>query len=189
MTDYNVVRKLGTQLKEPRLATPIRYATVISVQNTAGTVTVRPSNATATDGSQDIVARFLTPVPPGVGTYVRIEVFKGDVVVLGAPGVDDFPATPFAMASGQVTIAAPGAVPGASTTISTGSTTFPTGRFSQAPHVTATVQTTGSVPQVALVSLITTSGFTATLYQIAGVATANVIHWVAVQMDSTTATG
>jgi len=187
--DLNVTRRLASEITPPKIAAPVRYATVISVQNTAGTATVRPSNATATDGSQDIAARFLTPVPPGIGAYVRIEVFRGDVVILGAPGVDDFPAAPFAMASGQVTIAAPGAVPGASTTITTGSTTFPTGRFSQAPHVTATVQTTGSVPQVALVSLITSSGFTATLYQIAGTATANVIHWTAVQMDSTNATG
>lgn len=93
LTDTTVVAgRLASRILTRPAPAPIRYATVISTSPLAGTAVVRPSNATATDGSQDLTANLMSPTLPQVGAVVRIDVNQGDVLVLGTVGPDTFKA-------------------------------------------------------------------------------------------------
>ena len=182
MTDFG---KLASALAPTLVAAPIRYAVVISTNPSVGTVVVRPSNATATDGSQDITARFLMNVPPGVGTVVRIEVSQGDVLVLGSPGLDAYPADPFAVSAGQINVVITAATQGSA------AVSFPAGRFTQPPIVTFGVDNAASavVFSTRMSGAPTTSGFTAVVNASSAVSITYPVAWIAVQMTSTTAAG
>jgi hypothetical protein len=184
-------KALVEQLITPSVAVPIRYATVISVNAAAGTCAVRPSNATAADGTQDVTAHYLTPTTPGVGAVVRIEAYKGDVLIVGAPAVDAFPGIPFAMAAGTGTwtVTSLAATAGAAAA----TITFPAGRFTQTPRVSvAQTSLPGSTGDVWLKpNSVTSSGFTLYVYNgysVSITAGAN-FDWIAVQMTSTSGSG
>jgi hypothetical protein len=123
-----------------------------------------------------------------MGAVVRIEVFQGDVVILGAPGVDDFPGTPFAMAAGSTTISL------AAVAFNSVAISFPAGRFSQPPIVTVTKSgvPAGEQKLIPVSTTITTSGCSLRVDSGDGTAvtvTGLGLHWVAVQMISTNAAG
>lgn len=183
----NSATRLAAELATPRAVTLVRYATVISTAPAAGTAVVRPSHATATDGSQDITARYLMPSAPLVGAAVRIEAHQGDVIILGAPAVDTLPATPFAMASGFVTVT----LTAATTATNTG--TYPTGRFTVAPLVQLTKLSAAGAAALLIPMMTANSptGLTVGLWDAASVArtVAVNVHWTAVQMTSTSAAG
>lgn len=92
---------------------------------------------------------------------------------------------PYAIASGTAT---GGAV----------SVTFPTGRFSVAPIVTANVIGTASKPEIVLVTSVSSTGFTGQVYASNDsaspfnnfvAAVGRTVHWTAIQMTSGTAAG
>jgi hypothetical protein len=175
--------QLAGLIAPPSIAVPIRYAVVISVTPTTAKAVVRPSNATATDGSQDITAAYLMAGAPAVGALVRIEVYKGDVIIIGSPSVDSEPGTPFATSGGVVSVTATASTSGAA------SVTFPTGRFTVAPILTLTA--TGTTIWVPFVSALTSTGCTVTIRHIDNTAlTATIsVQWAALQMTSSTAAG
>lgn len=86
--------------------------------------------------------------------------------------------SPHAEAAGTVTVAASGV-----TTV-----TFPVGRFTQVPVVTAVVVGNGNVC-VAHVGIPTTSDVVVRIFTIAGGQTTGVVHWTATQMRSGSASG
>lgn len=170
-------------LRGPSASSPVRYATVISVP-APGRAVIRPSNAVATDGSQDLSAASLIGSALRVGAVVRIDVWRGDVLILGAVGVDDYPGQPYAQA--LVTGIAPLAAASAGTvTIS-----WPAGRFSVPPGCIPAI-TGGSTRCYCMVTANSTSSVTVTVVErdLADI-TANVnvaVHGI--QMTSTNATG
>lgn len=174
---------LGRELRRPRIQVPTRYATVISVTPATGTATVRPSTASLTDGSQDIPAKYLSATAPAVGALVRLEVYQGDVLIIGAVGVDDYPGQPFAQAVGQQSITCTAALNSGLVAI-----TFPAGRFTVAPRVVATVEDT-TVGAWAVASSITNLGANLTLHLRASGTSTRAVTWHALQMTSTTANG
>jgi hypothetical protein len=93
---------------------------------------------------------------------------------------------PFAMAGGTATISAPAAV----NTISSVSVTFPASRFTQAPLVNLTAATSASNPRAVKVDAVTTSGFTASQWQLTGATMQSTnTYWVAIQMTSAASAG
>lgn len=184
MGELDAAVDLGRALASPRMVVPIRYATVVSVDQANGRATIRPSTASTSDGSQDVLAAYLTPVAPAVGAVVRCEVYQGDLLILGAVGVDDYPGAPFAEAAGQVTVTvANGSISG------TQAVSFPAGRFTIAPLVTVTGA--GTTIFVGSASGVTTSGCTINARHIdAGTPGGSpVMTWHAKQMTSTSAAG
>lgn len=182
MSDLGAI--LGRELRRPRVQMPTRYATVISVSPSTGTATVRPSTASATDGSQDIAAKYLSATAPAVGANVRLEVYQGDVLIVGAVGVDDYPAQPYAVAADAKTVTVTAA---ASATLAV--SFLDADRFTVAPIVTLTA--VGTSFWVPFASGITATGFTITVRHIDGTVTtaSPTVHYVATQMTSTTAAG
>jgi hypothetical protein len=174
---------LGRELRQERRQNPVRFATVVSVDLGTGVATVRPSTASATDGSQDIPARYLSAAP-AVGAVVRLEVYQGDVLILGAVGVDDYPGQPFAYAAGQVTVTVSGG-----SVSGTQAVAFPAGRFTVAPLVV--ISGSGTTSFVGSTSGVSTSGFTATARHMDNTTGGGspVLTWHAIQMTSTTAAG
>jgi len=84
MTD--APRRLARAVKPAKIHGPVRYGVVQSVDAVDGTVVVRPSTAAATDGSEDVVARMLEGGWPRVGDLARLDVYQGDVIVIGIVG-------------------------------------------------------------------------------------------------------
>ena len=123
----------------------------------------------------------LSSYTPLVDDTVWVAVNGTDLMVLGRVGSDV--ASPFATAAGAVTVSVTSAVAG------TASVSFPAGRFTVAPIVT--VAPVGTTLWVAFASAITTSGFTATSRHIDNVSTSAspVVHWHAIQMTATSASG
>ena len=90
---------------------------------------------------------------------------------------------PYSVAAGAVSIT------GTGTQFATATVTFPVGRFSVAPLVTATV-TSASATFFASTNSITSTGFTARLAIASGTfTTTHSVQWQATQMTSTTAAG
>jgi hypothetical protein len=92
---------------------------------------------------------------------------------------------PFAVAGGTVALAAPGAIPGASSA----AVTFPVGRFTQVPLIFLTTEDSGSTPAYCMQASSSTSGFTAYRQQQSGTAIGRTVRWLAVQMLSAAASG
>lgn len=88
---------------------------------------------------------------------------------------------PYAVSAGSVTTSTSAAV----------TVTFPGGgsRFSVAPIITATSATGSSAVTVAYVSSPTATSFGISLYNTAGSRVAQLVHWHAIQMTSSTAGG
>jgi hypothetical protein len=179
--------RLAGLIATPRTPTPVRWAVVISVSPTTAKAVVRPSNATATDGSQDVTAAYLMASAPAVGALVRIEAYQGDVVILGSPAVDAFPGSPFAMSAGSALVSIAAAATG------NVNVTFPAGRFTQAPIVTTNIGAGASSSKLANRAVsVTTSGANLQVYTGDGTAvtvTNLPIYFIAVQMTSTNASG
>lgn len=177
-------KRLARTLRRPQILVPVRYGVVISTDPGTGTIVLRPSTALETDGTQDLTARYITPVAPAVGTVVRFDVVQGDVLVLGSPTLDAYPATPYAVAAGNAPVAV-SASPTGSLAV-----TLPTGRFSVAPIVVVSARD-GTFVWVATASGISATGFTANVRHVDNVnATGTVnVQWHAIQMNSTTAAG
>jgi hypothetical protein len=102
-------------------------------------------------------------------------------------GTSWFPQS-YAQSAGSTTSGAGGAV----------TVTFPSGRFSVAPIVTASIVATTAKPEFVVITAVTSTGFTATTYVsnsssspfndlITG--TSRTVHWNAVQMTGTAAAG
>jgi len=132
-------------------------------------------------GDRVITAYRPGSVPAGEGASVRVLVGSGvaEVVSSTGGGSSSGAALPFSMAAGAVTLSFSGAPASASVT-------FPAGRFTQPPVVTATL----GVASLGI-SLSATS-VTATGCTIGGSSsyTGSVpVQWVAVQMTSTSGTG
>lgn len=180
----DAAQRLARQILAPRSSTPVRYGTVVSTDPANGLLVLRPSTASLTDGTQDVAARYLTPVPPAVNSVVRFDVVQGDVLVLGSPTLDAYAALPFATAAGNVGVAV-SASPTGSQAVS-----FPSGRFLVAPIVVVSVRD-GTNVWVATASGISVTGFTANVRHVDNVnATGTVnVQWHAIQMTSTTAAG
>lgn len=77
-------------------------------------------------------------------------------------------------ASGRVSTAAPGAIPGGSVGVVV---TFPVGRFPSAPVVTVACESSSVAPSFGMPSSITAAGFTLVRYQLAGAAVARDVGW------------
>jgi len=182
MTD---VAGLAGMIAPTSIAIPIRWATVISVTPATARAVVRPSHATATDGSQDITTAYLSPVAPGVGAVVRLDTYQGDVLIVGSPTLDAYPASPFAMSAGRVSVSLAAATQG------TALVTFPAGRFLFAPVVAFGFDDPGSstVSEVRMAATVTTTGFTCVVNAASAVTATYNVGWIAVQMTSLSAAG
>lgn len=164
------------------LARTIRDAANSGLRVTQGTVV---EVVDATHVSVDLGDRVITAYRPGsvpapAGASVRVLVGSGVAEVVSSTGGGaSGAALPFSMSAGTVTLSFSGAPASASVT-------FPAGRFTQPPVVTATLGV-GSLG----ISLSATS-VTATGCTIGGSSsyTGSVpVQWVAVQMTSTSGTG
>jgi hypothetical protein len=93
---------------------------------------------------------------------------------------------PYATNAGTVTIGAPAAL----NTLATVAVTFAASRFTQAPIVNISTVTANTNPRALKADAITTSGFTAGQWQLAGgTFQSTSAHWVAIQMTSAAAAG
>lgn len=90
---------------------------------------------------------------------------------------------PYAMAAGVVEVTGPGNAPNAAAPV-----TFPAGRFTQPPVVTATTRSSSMIPYI---SSPDASGFGAGVrhYQGSNFSSTIEVHWVAVQMTPHTSEG
>jgi hypothetical protein len=92
----------------------------------------------------------------------------------------------YAVSSGSVTIGAPAAL----NTLATVAVTFPASRFTQAPLVQITTVTSNTNPRAVKADAITTAGFTAGQWQLAGgTFQSTSAHWSAVQITSAASAG
>lgn len=166
------------------LARTIRDAANSGLRVAQGTVVavVDTTHVRVDLGDRVITAYRPGSVPAPAGAGVRVLVGSGVAEVVsstGGGGSSSGAALPFSMAAGTVTLSFSGAPASASVT-------FPTGRFTQPPVVTATL----GVASLGI-SLSATS-VTATGCTIGGSSsyTGSVpVRWVAVQMTSTSGTG
>ena len=167
---------------EEDLARLIRDAAKAGLRVTQGTVVevVDTTHVRVDLGDRVITAYRPGSVPAGAGASVRVLVGSGVAeVVSSTGGGSSGAALPFSMAAGTVTLSFSGAPASASVT-------FPAGRFTHAPIVTATL----GVASLGI-SLSATS-VTATGCTIGGSSsyTGSVpVQWVAVQMTPTSGTG
>ena len=165
------------------LARTIRDAANAGLRVAQGTVV---AVVDATHVSVDLGDRVITAyrpgsVPAGEGAGVRVLVGSGvaEVVSSTGGGSSSGAALPFSMAAGAVTLSFSGAPASASVT-------FPAGRFTQPPVVTATLGVASLGISLSATS-VTAAGCT-----IGGSSsyTGSVpVRWVAVQMTSTSGTG
>lgn len=178
-------KRLARQLAPKRVVLPVRYGVVQSVNSAAGTLVLRPSNAVATDGSEDVTARCLAPVMPAVGAVVRFDVYQGDVLVLGSPTLDGYPGLPFAQASGSFTMSISASTQGTVTGIA-----LPSGRFTVAPNIFLQSLQTAAAYSVAVTGRSSTAfDVLARHVDATSTTTTFTILWAAVQMTSTSAGG
>lgn len=105
------------------------------------------------------------------------KVYKDGHIASGAGG------TPWVMAAGEVTLTVASGATGSATV------TFPSGRFSVPPIVTAIVRSADPSHRAWSVTDATTTGFTVYLTNSSGGSVTNSIGWTAVQMTSTSASG
>ena len=164
------------------LARTIRDAANAGLRVTQGTVV---AVVNATHVSVDLGDRVITAYRPGsvpapAGAGVRVLVGSGVAEVISSTGGSSSGAAlPVSMAAGSVTLSFSGSPASASVT-------FPTGRFTQAPIVTATLAVASLGISLSATS-VTASGCT-----IGGSSsyTGSVpVQWVAVQMTATSGAG
>ena len=165
------------------LARTIRDAANSGLRVTQGTVVevVDATHVSVDLGDRVITAYRPGSVPAGAGAGVRVLVGSGvaEVVSSTGGGSSSGAALPFSMAAGTVTLSFSGAPASASVT-------FPAGRFTAAPVVTATLAVAGLGISLSATS-VTASGCT-----IGGSSsyTGSVpVQWVAVQMTAASGTG
>lgn len=148
-----------------------------------------PKNLVKTDGSGNVTVAG-TVTSTGALTASAGASVTGNATVSGTLTVAGNP-VPFAMAAGTVSLAGTSVASGGAVNVAI---TFPTGRFSVAPHVMATVNgaPSGSAFVVVRVLSVTATGANIYLYN-AGSAAATwasfPISWVATQMTSGAASG
>jgi hypothetical protein len=164
------------------LARTIRDAANSGLRVAQGTVVavVDTTHVSVDLGDRVITAYRPGSVPAGAGAGVRVLVGSGVAEVVSSTGGGaSGAALPFSMAAGAVTLSFKGAPASASVT-------FPTGRFTQAPVVTATLGVASLGISLSATS-VTAAGCT-----IGGSSsyTGSVpVRWVAVQMTSASGTG
>jgi hypothetical protein len=128
------------------------------------------------DDSEATFSELLNKAASSTDDEIGADRARITVLEASAPGTAG---RPFRNSAGSANTSASAAV----------TVTFPVGRFTVAPIITATPVTGSAAVVMAYINTPTASSFGISLYNVTGNRVAQPAHWTAVQMTSTTAAG
>jgi hypothetical protein len=128
------------------------------------------------DDSEPTFSQLLNKAASTTDTQIGLDRERITDLEASAPGTAG---RPFRNSAGSVTTSTAGAV----------TVTFPVGRFTVAPIINAANATGSAAATMPYISSPTAASFGISLFNVSGTRVAQLAHWTAVQMTSTTAAG